>query len=45
MIYYFGLSCVGAILSVGLLLVIFFANGAAGTRGQAQVGGITGTGI
>ena len=40
---YFGLSCVVAILLVGLLSVTTFVNGRIERRKQAQVDGITRT--
>ena len=40
---YFGLSCVVAILLVGLLSVTTFVNGRIERRKQAQVDGITKT--
>ena len=41
--HYFGLSCVVAILLVGLLSVTTFVNGRIERRKQAQVDGITKT--
>ena len=41
MMIYFGLSCVFAILLVGLLSVITLANGLTEERKQEQVDGIT----
>ena len=43
MMNYFGLSCVVAILLVGLLSVTTFVNGRIERRKQAQVDGITKT--
>jgi len=45
MMNYFGISCVFAILLVGLLLVITITHGVTERKEQEQADGITRTGI